>query len=394
MSRQLLLYVAVSVVLSIASSLITPVMPFFILGLGVEMKIYGLLNAVAGGLGLIVRIPFSALIPVVGYFKMYSLGAFFLASSRALYLAACLGVAPVYAFAAGYVLSMLRFQLARSARPSILARLTGRKSRGTVLGLTSMLTMGASALAPPIGSLIYEAAGRQLAPVFTASLAVTLAPLALLVPLARDDIRPARGAPLREFVFQVRLIPMLFRNRVFRAAMAAFMLDAFAWGVAEPYTSIYLAERLHAESMELATLSMVTTGVGALGLAAAGFASDRLGKRKLFLVASEICGIFYFLIYLTAESLEPIYAAAALMGFVIGFWGPVASAYVTEKAELLPGDVVPMAVGLWGFLTALARIPGNVIGGYLYDTNPAFLFGASTGLVALALILIIVLVEE
>jgi len=136
------------------------------------------------------------------------------------------------------------------------------------------------------------------------------------------------------------------------------------------------------------------TTVSVIGLISAGYVSDKLRRRVVFFVLSEICGIFHFLIILVAKDLSPIYLAYALMGFTISFWGPIASAYVTEKAEELSKDLIPITVGVWGFLTSLSRMPGGVIGGFIYDFNPYLLFEVAITLLTIVTLSIALFLKD
>jgi len=381
-----------SFIFSLGSSVITSVLPFFILELNIEMKLLGLMGTVSSGLSMALRVPFSAAMSTVGYFKVTCVSYMLVALSRVFYSMSSLSRYAVILFSIGYVLSGVQFGILRSLRSSVIAYLTKKERRGFSLGFTSSIIMIATSIGPFIGSVIYELSGEFIL-VFLTSLIIMLLSITTLIPLIRNDIKGTKESG-RDFIQQIKLIPYVVRYGNLRRTFMLFMIDAFVWSLTFRYVSIYLASYLKAKPVDLAQLNLVMTLVSIVGLTLAGYISDKLKRRVIFLVLSEICGILYFTIILIADNLLPVYIAYALMGFTISFWGPIASAYVTERAEELSRDLIPMTVGAWGLLTSLSRMPGGLIGGLLYDIEPYLLFKVAVSLLTLITILIALLLKD
>ena len=145
---------------------------------------------------------------------------------------------------------------------------------------------------------------------------------------------------------------------------------------------------------DLAIISFISSTVGAVGFAAAGYVSDRFKTRKIFLFISEVFGIIYFSIYVFSRNINLFYIAALMMGFVMSFWGPIATAYITERGEEISREVIPVVLGVRSFILGLARTPGGIVGGILYDISPTLLFQTALLLVFVSSVLILLLVEE
>jgi len=389
---RLAIYLASSFVFSLGASMTTPVFPHFVLKLGLEMKLLGLIGTASSAINTALRVPVSAAMPVVGYFKVVCAGYWLVAASRALYSLADAGVYPVALFSLGYVLSAVQFGLVRATRASVVARLTAGERRGFFMGLASSLAMAAACVGPLLGAALYENYGTFTS-VFYASATLALLASASLVPLTLRDIKGERGEAL-SLADQLRAAPAVIRRGGLGAALILFMADAFVWSLTFRYVPIYLACRLGATPSDLAVLNLVSTAVSAVGLVSAGYVSDRLRRRAPFLVISELCGVAYFSAILAASDLTLAYVAYAFMGFVISFWSPVASAYVTERAERTSRDMVPIAVGVWMLLTSLARTPGGFVGGVLYDISPRLLFGVVVAMLAALTALMALLLRD
>jgi len=372
---RLYLYVAVVLVSRFGASLVSPVTPYFVLSLGIDMKTYGLIGTAARGFSLLMRIPTAALVPSIGYFRSEGLAIAFLGASRGLYaLSAALGGSLVL-FAAAYVLSFTQFPFSRVTRVSIVSRYVEAERRSTALGVLASLTTVVTMLGPLLGGYLYEDLSLGFTEVYSVSLLLVVASTPLLVPLVLRDETASPGSKAESFVYYVKAMPDLLKAPGLSRALLILAIDGFAWSLVHDYVSIYLAEYLDARPTELALANMVMSGVTLLGFMGAGYVSDRAGCRVPFLVLSEICGLAYFTLLVLAGDMTLVYAAYAFMGFTIAFWGPVAVAYMSEIGEKYRSDSVPLVIGVWGFTSSIARLPGSLIGGYIFDIfGPKFLF--------------------
>lgn len=385
-----LLFITSVFLMNLAATVITPVLPYFIINLGIDMKVYGGIGTATSVVNLFLRIPFSTLIPIIGYFSSLALGGTILFVSRIFYVLSSLGIWALYTFIAAYFFSSARFSFIMIARSSIVARFTPQTRRGMALGGIASIGTIASSIGPFIGSYLYEHT-ESFTVVFAVSAALSLLAVIILFPLLRNDIK----GKVEEASFRgLKDIAKILRFKKLRNSLIVFAVDAFSWSIAFMYTSIYLAQEIGATPTDLAIISFISSTVGAVGFAAAGYVSDRFKTRKIFLFISEVFGIIYFSIYVFSRNINLFYIAALMMGFVMSFWGPIATAYITERGEEISREVIPVVLGVRSFILGLARTPGGIVGGILYDISPTLLFQTALLLVFVSSVLILLLVEE
>ncbi len=110
---------------------------------------------------------------------------------------------------------------------------------------------------------------------------------------------------------------------------------------------------------------VLTSYIIALGMVSpiAGWMSDRVGSRRLyllavavFLLASMLCG--------TATSLEEMVFFRAIQGVCTAFTAPMSQ---TIMFDINPPSKQPAAMTLWGLVVMVAPISGPMIGGLLTD---------------------------
>ena len=162
------------------------------------------------------------------------------------------------------------------------------------------------------------------------------------------------------------MIPLIFKHRKLLYTLIVFQIDGFSWSLIFMYTSIYIAQTLKATPNDQAVINLVSNIIGILGFIFSGYLSD---KMKIFI----------------------IYIGAIFMGFMFSFWGPISTAYITEKSEEISKDIIPITMGVWGFLGSIARTPGPLIGGYLYDYSPRAPFITTIMLLIFVIILLIMI---
>ena len=390
---RLTLFIVSVMIMSLGISIMISVFPYFILSLKIEMKLYGLIGTVSSLIILFFRIPFSSLMPAMGYFRTFTLGYLLVVSSRVFYIIASIGISSILFFAIGVFLSRFYFPISAIVRGSVIARYFESNRRAFMIGIISSLSLTASSIGPFIGSYLYEYLNLSFETVFLTSLLVMLTGLLPLFFLfIKDDTKTNVNRSIKEeFLNQIRAIPKILRYKRLFYSFLVFELDAFSWSLIRMYSSIYIAQVLGATPTDQAFVSLIRNIIGILSLGFSGYLSDRAGKRIIFLILSEICGVIYMGLYVSANSMLFIYIAAIFMGFVMSFWGPIATAYITDITDELSPILVPLAIGVWGFLGSIARMPGPLIGGYLYDISPRLPFSVSLFLLAAEIILLNIL---
>ena len=185
--KLLTIYIVAVLVSRAGSALITPVLPYYIVSLNIDMTTYGLIATIARVLSNLIRMPVAALIPVIGYFKSEGIAITLLGASRSLYaVSAALG-GSLLVFTIGYAVSFLQFPFARITRASIVSKFAPSERRSTVLGLISSLVTLATTVGPLIGGYLYQDIGLGFVEIFSLSSILVLLSLPILFPLFKDN---------------------------------------------------------------------------------------------------------------------------------------------------------------------------------------------------------------
>jgi len=373
--KLLAIYIVAVLVSRAGAALMTPVLPYYIVSLNIDMTTYGLIATIARVLSILIRMPAAALIPVIGYFKSEGIAITLLGASRSLYAISAALRGSLLVFTIGYAVSFLQFPFARITRASIVSKFAPSERRSTVLGLISSLVTLAMTAGPLIGGYLYQDIGLGFVEIFSLSSILVLLSLPILFPLFSVNELGGDREKEASFSEQLRRLPQLLRTPDLGKAMAILSVDAFIWGLTHDYVSIYLAKYIGAKPVELAYANTVLNAITLLGFVVTGFISDRVSRRVPFMILSEVAGAVYFFLLASAEDMLLVYLAYVFMGLVICFWGPITTAYISEIGETVSPNIVPLTIGAWSFITSLARLPAGLLGGYIFDVlGPRALF--------------------
>ena len=280
--KLLAIYIVAVLVSRAGAALMTPVLPYYIVSLNIDMTTYGLIATIARVLSILIRMPAAALIPVIGYFKSEGIAITLLGASRSLYaISAALG-GSLLVFTIGYAVSFLQFPFARITRASIVSKFAPSERRSTVLGLISSLVTLAMTAGPLIGGYLYQDIGLGFVEIFSLSSILVFLSLPILFPLFSVNELGGDREKEASFSEQLRRLPQLLRTPDLGKAMAILSVDAFIWGLTHDYVSIYLAKYIGAKPVELAYANTVLNAITHAG----GF-TDYAAKNRVAVIRSK-----------------------------------------------------------------------------------------------------------
>ncbi len=389
--KKILFFVLTLVISSLGTSIIVSVFPYFILDLGIPMKEYGFIGSIASTLIILSRIPFSSMMPIFGYFKTFSIGYLSIVFSRIFYYIASLRYFSFVFFSIGVILSRMIFPIYNTVSGTVVARYFGSRKRASMMGAISAIQAIFSSIGPFIGSYMYQFLGFDFSSIFLVSFLVLLTGIIPLLYLSLNDETASQKDVT--IIDQFKMIPKVFKHRKLIYTLVVFQIDGFAWSLIFMYTSIYIAQTLGATPNDQAIINLISNIVGIIGFIVTGYLSDRMGRRVLFLVLSEITGMIFLGLYIVAWNILIIYIGAIFMGFMFSFWGPISTAFITEKSEEISKDMIPITMGVWGFLGSIARMPGPIVGGYLYDFSPKAPF-ITTLILLFFIVILLILIRD
>jgi len=158
-------------------------------------------------------------------------------------------------------------------------------------------------------------------------------------------------------------LPVKHRGLLTLAVMGASIvqiLDSTIANVAIPHMQTSLGASIDSVTWVLTSYILAT----AVTMPAAGWLSDRVGSRRLFLfavagfiVASMLCGI--------ATNLTQMVLFRVFQGICAAFIGPLSQ---TILLDINPPERAPKAMQIWGMGIMIAPIFGPMIGGWLTES--------------------------
>lgn len=295
----------------------------FILGAGSAAAL--LVGPLGGQLSDRTRSRFGRRRPwVVGGFALGFIALFIMA------LAPTVGV-----LAGGWILAQLGFSQALGNLAIIQADRLPPQQRGKVAGVAA----SASVVASILGALLATSMAQQPVLLLMAPAAIALILVAPFVLLAREEdsrslvIDEALNTRLvlSKYVFSPRRYPDFFRN------LCGRMLFFFGLTLATTYTAYFFASRLGLTVTEVGSFVAMAGALGIAGLAGgalgSGFLSDRISRRKPFVLVGGILFALGALTTAIAPDLPQLLVGSFVCNLAIGVFT------ATDQALLL--DLLP-----------------------------------------------------
>ncbi|HXF99027.1 MAG TPA: MFS transporter [Gaiellaceae bacterium] len=286
----------------------------------------------------------------------------------ALPVAPLVALAPSWGFVvAANVLLGANQGLAWSMTVNMKIDLVGPARRGLALGLNeSAGYLGVAGAAFATGALASVYAPRTV--VWAGAACIAGAGLLSSLLLVRDTgahvALEQRGhgehAPGR---FRSLLARATFRDPVLRACSQAGLVnnlnDGLAWGL----TPLYLAAHGGSEA-EIAAVAGAYPAVWGGGQLAAGWLSDRVGRKPLITAGMLVQGAALALLVAGGGAFPPAFASAVLLGVGTALVYPTLIAAVSDA--VVPRERAP-AVGVYRFWRDLGLLAGALLAGGLAD---------------------------
>lgn len=246
---------------------------------------------------------------------------------------AIMGLAPtILVLGLGWVLAQLGWSQVLNNFTTLMADKLPESQRGKVSGMTGAMT----GLAPVFGAVI---GGMAAADPMMLMMVPALIGVALLIPflfMAREDdsraltvdTRLTVGTVLANMVFNPRRYPDFAWNWLGRAVFF------FGLTLSTTYTAFFFADRLGMEVSNIAGVVATVGGIGILGTALgallSGGLSDRLQRRKPFILTSGIVFALGTVVMIVASSVPVLVAGAFLSNLAIGVFGAVDQALMLD----------------------------------------------------------------
>jgi len=328
-------------------------------------EVLGYITGIAQGVYLLIS-------PIVGIWSDRTRSRFgrrgpfiFLGSAIGFLGLVVIGLAPnMVVVGAGWVLGMSGWSIAGAALQTLQADKLPEQQRGKVSALTSLMTQ----IAPVLGIGVAYAVSSNTLLVFVVP-GLIGAVLLVLFPLVKPegsskDLAPSTDVTLKSVVtsygFNVRKYPDFAWNWLGRFVFFIGLYFNTTFG------TFFYAQRLDLPVREVAgivaTVGLVGVLAAGIGAIAGGFLSDRLQRRRLFVMIAALLFVGGAVVEATAWSLPQIVVGAVLMQLAIAVFATVDQAIifaiiperseagrymaVIQFAQKIPSAVAPLIAGL------------------------------------------------
>jgi MFS family permease len=357
----------------VASEMIYPLLPQFLLGVLGGSKFYlGVIEGVADSTASLLKLWSGAWSDRAGRRKGFIVVGYVLAAAARPVVG--LATAPWHVLAARTA-DRIGKGVRAAPRDALIADSTPPAVRGRAYGFNRAMDHLGAAIGPLLATAFLLAWPGEYRTLFLLTIVPGLAVAALVAfGLREQPIVATKAAP------RLTLAPLDRRFRLFLAALALFTL-----GNASDAFLLVRAGELGVPTALLPLLWCAFHVVKSAGSLAAGSAVDRLGSRPLILVG----WIVYAAVYLAfAAATEAWHVWALFLTYGV-FFALTEPAERTLAALLAGPDQKGLAFGWFNFAIGVAALPSSLLFGWIYQQfgpAAAFGWGAALALAAAAML--------
>ena len=366
----------VSLFTDISSEMIYPLLPIFLSSvLGVSTSFIGLLEGIAESSASILK-------AVSGWFsdKLRKRKPIILLG----YGLSTISKPFLYLATAGWHVLIVRFMdrvgkgIRTSPRDALVADSSLAENRGLAFGVQRAMDNLGAFLGPLLAFLILPLLNNNLRLVFLIAFIPALIAIVAIIFFVKEKSQTQSRAQ------QIKLTSFKIFNRDFK--MFVFILGVFTLGNSSDAFLILRAKDLGMHLVFIPVLWLVLNFVSSISSVPSGSLSDKIGRKKMILLAFFVYGIVY-LGFAFSKTQSLIWGFMALYGLYYGLSEAALRAYV---ADLVPDkEILATAYGIYHTVVGLCVFPASLIMGILwqrFSPTIAFSFGASLALVAAVLL--------
>lgn len=374
----LLVTTPVRVLLNTTYRMVYPFLPAFSRGLGVPVETLTLLLSLRSGLGF--TAPVFGLVP-----DRY--GRRFALTAGLLLFTACMGAVTVWPTLTTFALAVLGVSLAKLLfDPALLAYLGDRTpyaQRGLVIAVSEIGWSGATLAGIPLLGLLL-AGGDWRAPF------PVLAGLGLLAAFGIWRVVPAQPPAAGPRRAAWTGLTEVFRRPVLLGAVSVSLLIGLANEMLNVAYGQWMEGTFHLR-IEALGASVIVIGLAELtGEGTVALLSDRLGKRRLVMLASTLSAAAYLALPFLPGRLEfalagVFFAYYAFEATVVGSLPLLSELHPEARGTLLSTNTL---------FTALGRMAGAALGGALFALGFLWVGALAAGLNLIVLVILWRLVHE
>ena len=354
-------------------TLVIPVLPSYLLHLGADTVMIGIIFGSFSLSLLLFSIPFGIVSDKIGRQQFMVLGMLSLAITNVIFAVS----GNVYVLIFARLLQGMSGAATWSAGLAMLADTFEPGERGKRLGLTMSAMSVGTLLGPAVGGILYDNLGY--APTF-----IIPSLMAFIVGLLFLAVKQA-PAPVLQLPFGDRISPFLKIPRMSVVIMLAIVFGAATYGILEPYMPVYLYRSFSATPTIIGLTFGAMSLFSIIGQPIVGRLYDAHGGRSL-IASGLICSALVIVVCVSMPSLYSTAAVFSLLGITMGF---ALTPMLPLMSDLYSGEGDSnsrgLVYGVYNTLFSLGLAIGPFAGGLLVA---AFTFRDTLFLQALILIII------
>ncbi len=373
----------VSFLNDVSSEMIYPLLPIFLTSvLGVGTVFVGLVEGVAESTASILKALSGWLSDRLKKRKSLVLGGY---SVSAL-------TRPIIALAtSGWHILILRFLdrtgkgVRTSPRDALIAESTESTQMGRAFGFQRAMDHLGAVVGPLIAFLLLTALGGKYRTIFLLAAIPAIFSLLLIKWFVTEKKEPRETAAS---VPKLSLKPFDRRFKTFLLIVTIFTL-----GNSSDFFLILRAKDQGISLTFIPLLWLLLNLVKSIFSMPGGILSDRIGRKKVIIAGWIVYGLVYLGLAACTETYH-IWLLFPVYGIYFGLTEGVEKALV---ADLVPGEKLGTAYGLFNFAVGITALPASLLMGFLWQLfgpGTAFCFGAGLGLISALLMMILIKEKE
>lgn len=350
----------------------SPYEPVYVILLGASAFIIGAFFAATHLIRVVTVIPGGYLCDIYGRRRIVVIGNSLTAAIR--FLVALSTRWELY-LAARLILAMSSFW--NIAESTLLVDSMEVRKRGLSFSIYWAITQLAGLFSPYIGGLILEVQDVEGLRMILFLIATADAVKALLYArFLEETLKPVKtdrrslnlDSLLTPFTETLKTLKTLSKPLVGFCILS--VVNGFAWMMIMPFVVLYALDVISLSPAEWGLISTIETAVVLLFRIPGGVLADRFSKRTMLLLAS-ICDLAYFIVFIYSRSFLQLLLATIARRVIVTLTDP---AWPALQADLIPKRQRGRVFSLLNVLEAPFGFAGSIIGGYLFDLDPALPF--------------------
>ena len=368
----------VSFLTDVSSEMIMPILPMFIVALGAEAFIVGLIGGLSSSISSILQVFSGYLSDKAGKRKPFIFTGYLTSSTIKLFFPFStiwhhlLILVPLERIGKG---------LRTAPRDALIAASALGEVRGKAFGIHRAMDTGGAVLGATLSFILFWVLGFNFRLILLIAALIAFLALIPLIPVRDIKVKPSK---IRSLTLSLKGLPGNFKFYLIIVVLYALGNFTYMFFILKAQEAFAQTLPLRYSQALPILLYVLFNLVYALFSTPSGILSDKFGRKRIlflgYILFSLTCLGFMF-----AQTLPLFALFFSLYGLTYALIDANQRAYASD---LLPEELRGSGLGVFHTLIGFAALPASVIAGLLWQINPelTFMYGAVMSLIASSLI--------